>query len=60
MGSMITGSWFADKIRDNWGAIKLMDLYLPLKINIPIFHHSIFPWAMQKLKSHGSLFVLKK
>jgi hypothetical protein len=36
MGSMITGSGFAGKFRDSRGAINLMDLKLPLKINIPI------------------------
>jgi hypothetical protein len=60
MGSMITGKWPAGKIRDSWGAIKLMDLKLLLKINIPLFHYSIIPCAMQKLKSHGFLSVLKK
>jgi hypothetical protein len=58
MGSIITGSGFAGKFRDSRGAINLMDLKLPLKINIPIFHHSIFPCAKLKLKPHDDLFVL--
>jgi hypothetical protein len=60
MGSMPRRRWSAGRIRDNWGTIELMGLQLPLKINIPIFHHSIFPCAMQKLKPHGLPFVVKK